>query len=133
MPVVRPQAPAADALDRICPTPAMMRQANGRRGMETDLWTWGGAYFGYRDGDELWAHDGRLVGRFQGHEIFGSNGHYLGEIRDGDRLITYTAHLTKVTGAFSTNHRGGRSVHGARGARELPGGYQDFPTPEHVR
>jgi len=30
------------------------------------LWTWGGASFGYKDGDDLWTHDGRHVGRFHG-------------------------------------------------------------------
>ena len=56
--------------------------------MDTDLWTWGGTYFGHREGDELWTYDGRLVGRFVGDEVFGTDGRYLGEIRDSDHLIT---------------------------------------------
>jgi hypothetical protein len=50
-------------------------------GEHTALWTWGGTYFGYRDGDSLWTHDGRKVGRFYGNEVFGPDGKYLGEFR----------------------------------------------------
>jgi len=39
--------------------------------VDTDLWTWGGTYFGHREGDELWTYDGRLVGRFVGDEFLG--------------------------------------------------------------
>jgi hypothetical protein len=39
--------------------------------MITNLWTWGGTYFGHRDGDDLWTHSGRHVGRFHGDELYG--------------------------------------------------------------
>ena len=51
------------------------------------LWTWGGRFFGYREGDELWTYDGRHVSRLIGDEVYGPSGRYLGEIMQG-RLIT---------------------------------------------
>ena len=52
------------------------------------LWTWGGKFFGYRDGDLLFTHRGKCVGHFDGDEIYGRHGEYLGELMNGDRLIT---------------------------------------------
>ena len=37
--------------------------------MSTNLWTWGGTYFGSREGDGLWTHSGRHVGHFIGDEV----------------------------------------------------------------
>ena len=51
------------------------------------LWTWGGKFFGYRDGDLLFTHRGKCVGRFSGDEVCGRGGEYLGELINGDRLI----------------------------------------------
>jgi hypothetical protein len=53
-----------------------------------NLWTWGGQYVGYRDGDELWTHRGKHVGHFHGDEVYGPDGRYLGEVKSNDRLIT---------------------------------------------
>lgn len=55
--------------------------------MTTNLWTWGGTYFGHLDGDDLWTYSGRHVGRYHGDELYGSDGRYLGEIKSG-KLIT---------------------------------------------
>lgn len=102
--------------------------------METALWTWSGEYFGYREGDELWAHHGRLVGKFHGDEVYGADGAYLGEIRDGDRLITRTAAKNKrAGGSFGIQQRGGHGLRGNRGARGIVGGNEDFPSPEDFK
>lgn len=55
------------------------------------FWTWGGKSFGYRRDDNLWTHRGRHIGRFHGDEIYGRDGIYLGEVRNGNRLITNLA------------------------------------------
>ncbi len=51
------------------------------------LWTWGGKFFGYRQGDLLYTAHGQCVGQFSGDEVYGTDGRYLGELRR-DRLIT---------------------------------------------
>lgn len=51
------------------------------------LWTWGGKFFGYRDGDCLWTQQGNHVGRFDGNNIYDADGHYIGEVMDNERLI----------------------------------------------
>lgn len=50
------------------------------------LWTWGGKYFGYREGDALRTHRGHHIGHFVDDDAFGLDGRYLGEVRN-DRLI----------------------------------------------
>lgn len=97
------------------------------------LWRWSGEYFGYRDNDELWAYHGRLFGKFHGDEVYGSDGAYLGEIRDGDRLITETAKRNKSHSSFGTRQRGVGGLRGMRGARGLIAGYEDFPSAEDFR
>jgi hypothetical protein len=100
--------------------------------VDTDLWTWGGAYFGHRDGDELWTYDGRLVGRFVGDEVFGTDGRYLGEIREGDHLITDTHKKHKRRDSFFGQRRRVLEVQRMRGMRGMPGGYEDFPGPDKL-
>ncbi|MFC1984322.1 hypothetical protein ACFLVO_04870 [Chloroflexota bacterium] len=41
------------------------------------FWTWGGRYFGYRDGDNLWTYDGKHIGHFRDDEIYASVLAYL--------------------------------------------------------
>ena len=101
--------------------------------MKVDLWSWGGRYIGYRDGDDLWCSDGRLLGRFHGDEVYGTDGHYLGEIRDGDRLIRKTMHSHPLKGAISPRLRGAAGVRGTRGIRGTLSGYEDFPNPDNLR
>ena len=67
----------------------------------THLWTWGGKYFGYRNGNRLITHDGRHVGRFYQDEVYGVNGHYLGEIKNGNRLITKRSRKNSRKSSFS--------------------------------
>jgi hypothetical protein len=97
------------------------------------LWTWGGAFFGHRDGDDLWTYDGRHVGRFSGDEIYGPDGRYLGEIVSTDCLITC---LIKIRWTkFSFTPRGDRTGGAPEPRRSgflLPAGYKDFPFPSDV-
>jgi hypothetical protein len=97
------------------------------------LWTWGGKFFGYIDGDDLWSHDGKHVGRFDGDNIFGPDGAYLGEIRDG-RLITNTSRRSIGRATFV---RYGRRASYAKQADcmgyAMPAGYCDFADPDRSK
>jgi len=70
--------------------------------MKTQLWTWGGRYFGYREGDDLWHHEGNHVGQFEGDEIFSADGRYLGEVRSGNRLIVNCSKKGRIGRSFSS-------------------------------
>ena len=96
------------------------------------LYTWGGTYFGMREGNELWTYDGRHVGRFRGEEVYDSEGHYLGELKNG-KLITMSSKVSKSGPSFSpsasrvghvpsTNHVGSVMI----------AGYVDFPSPDEI-
>lgn len=91
------------------------------------LWTWGGTYFGYRDGDNLWDHNGRHVGKFDGDEVFGSNGRYLGEIKNDNRLIRSTMKTGKIRGCFSPYGNRGSYSYGSYIGYVMYAGYEDFP------
>ena len=64
------------------------------------LWTWGGRYFGYRDGDDLWTHNGKHVGKLFDDEVYGPDGRYLGELRDG-KLISNTSKTSRSKPRFT--------------------------------
>jgi hypothetical protein len=98
--------------------------------MEVPVWTWGGAHFGYRDDDDLWTYAGRRVGRFHGSEVFGEDGRYLGEVRDGDRLVTKILRKEQRKGVLSPRHRAVRRRRETRPAHGMLAGYEDFPSPE---
>ncbi len=96
----------------------------------TPMWTWGGIYFGYREGVELWTYDGKHIGRFQEDEVYSPNGSYLGEVMNGNRLIV----------SLQKSHK--RSYSFAPYANRTPYipymnyigymmyvGYEDFPAP----
>lgn len=99
----------------------------------TLLWTWGGTFFGYREGDALWTHDGRHVGWFREDEVYSLAGVYLGEIKNEKRLITHLQKKHKIKG-----------IHGHYGKKAgivryvnyvgfaMYAGYEDFPTPENL-
>jgi hypothetical protein len=97
-----------------------------------NLYTWGGTYFGTRDGDDLRTHDGRNVGRFRGDEVFDSSGRYLGELKNG-KLITNTSKKSLSGPSFSPY--AGRVAHvpsvGHVGSVMIAG-YEDFPGPDEV-
>lgn len=92
------------------------------------LWTWGGKFFGYRDGDELRTHDGRHVGQFFGDEVYNSKGEYVGEIMSDNRLITnqQKSHYRKHH-HYTQPNRGAMGVYGNYGGFGMYGGHQDFP------
>lgn len=95
------------------------------------LWTWGGTSFGYRDGDDLWTHDGHHVARFDGDEIYGPDGSYLGELMNGDRLIT---HRSKRSWRGARFRPYGRRIGYVRYVNYVGyvmyAGFEDFPPPE---
>ena len=102
--------------------------------MTTDLWTWGGTYFGYRDGDNLWTHDGRHVGRFHGDEVYASDGQYLGELRNSNRLITNTGNRSHRRAGFTPRAgRVGRVPYVDYVGYVMYVGHEDFPAPGEFR
>ena len=97
-----------------------------------NLHSWGGRYFGTRDGDNLWTHDGRHVGRFREDEVFDSNGRYLGEIENG-KLITNTL-KSSLSGPSFTPHASRVGHVQIMGHVELAMimGHKDFPNPDEL-
>ena len=95
--------------------------------MSTPVWTWGGKYFGYIDGQSLWTRDGRHVGRISGVEIYNPAGKYIGEVKNKSRLITATNKKGMDGPSFTPLSR--RSVVSGldRGSYGLNDGYEDFP------
>lgn len=96
-----------------------------------NVWTWGGKYFGYVDGEDLWTYNGQNVGRIYNDRIFGPKGNYLGEIMKGDRLITHQERIARKGPRFTP---AGKTVGRAKCVNyesyEMISGYQDFPSPE---
>jgi hypothetical protein len=99
--------------------------------MTTNLWTWGGTYFGYRDGDDLWTHNGRHVGRFYGDEVYASDGRYLGELKNGKLIKRSTARSHRRAGFHPHAPRVGRVPYVDHVGTIMYVGYEDFPGPEN--
>jgi hypothetical protein len=94
------------------------------------LWTWGGTFFGHRDGDNLWTHDGNHIGRFHGDEVYGPDGQYLGELKNGDRLITCQSKKNWNKSGFSPYaSRIGFVPYVDYVGYVMYAGYEDFPAP----
>jgi hypothetical protein len=91
------------------------------------LWTWSGESVGYREGDGLWTHNGGDIGRFHGDEVYGPDGRYLGELIDGERLITAKFRLKAHREIFTPQPPRAKSPRRDRlpGYR-IPTGYADF-------
>jgi sporulation protein YlmC with PRC-barrel domain len=100
--------------------------------MSESLYTWGGTYFGKRDGDSLFTHDGVEAGRFHGDEVFGADGAYLGELKNG-KLITKLSRISARKSSFTPRHRGGHVPYVGHVGSVLYVGYEDFPDPENFR
>jgi len=97
------------------------------------LWTWGGKFFGYREGYSLWTHDGRHVGQFQAEEVYGPNGKYLGEIKSDNRLITCQGKKSWRRGGFMLYaNRVGIVPYVNYVGYVMYAGFEDFPSPEEV-
>lgn len=98
------------------------------------LWTWGGASFGYREGDSLWTYDGRHVGRFTGNDVYAPDGAYLGELVGTSRLITCQAKRDWKQAGFTPFGR--RIVYASYAdysGYAMDAGYEDFPAPGALR
>lgn len=105
----------------------------GGNSMEA-LWTWGGIFFGHRDGDNLWTFDGRHVGRFNGDEVYGPDGRYLGELKNGNRLIISLSKKSRKHGVFSPHaNRMGFVPFVDYVGYVMYMGYDDFPSPDVIR
>ena|SRR6266568_603635 len=96
------------------------------------LWTWGGKYFGYRDGNDLWTHSGKHVGRFQGDEVFGSDGRYLGELNSGKliRSRSKAGHRSSSFAPFA--NRVGIVPYVTHVGTVMYAGYEEFPGPDQL-
>jgi len=98
------------------------------------LWTWGGAFFGHRDGDELWTRDGQHVGHFYDDVVYGPDGRYLGEIQGDNRLITCLSKKSWRKGRFFPNaNRAGFVPYVDDVGYVMYAGYEDFPSPEKIK
>lgn len=98
-----------------------------------ELWTWAGAHFGFRDGDDLWTYDGRHVGKFgEDDEIFRANGAYMGSLLE-DRLIVEWQKTARQANPFTPlDHRDGHRRLRSRGAFDWIAGFKDFPELDEV-
>ncbi|MGV1046845.1 4-fold beta flower protein [Limnohabitans sp.] len=47
------------------------------------VWTWGGEFFGYFEGDNLWTYDGKHIGKIQNGLIYDKNGRYSRACKSG--------------------------------------------------
>jgi hypothetical protein len=106
------------------------------------MWTRGGTFFGYREGDDLWTGDGRHVGRFHGVEIYGPGGNYLGELKGSGLLVRNKAKISKRRSGFKPHlyrcgdikpsAQAGFGQHSGRVGLVMYGNYEDFPRPEEL-
>lgn len=96
--------------------------------MSESLWTWGGTYFGRRDGDSLFTLHGVEAGRFRGEEIYGADGCYIGELKNG-KLITKTSKSSKRRATFNPKQRIGHVGHVGHVGTVMYAGYEEFSAP----
>ena len=94
------------------------------------LWTWSGKYFGYRNENQLRTRNGQHVGRFYGDEVYGVDGRYLGEIRNGNRLITKRSGKMSRRSSFSPSASASSINYAGYTGNIMIAGYEDFPDPE---
>ena len=93
------------------------------------FWSWGGRYVGVRVSDGLFYFDGRQLGFFaEGDEVYGCDGTYLGEVRLRDRLIRNIEKKAWTRRSVIPSLLPGSRCHADLKAREMPSGYEDFPT-----
>jgi hypothetical protein len=82
---------------------------------------------GYLDGNDLWTYSGRHIGKLRGIEVYGPDGGYLGELVNGDRLITNVGKRDRHSMAFSPRGRRRSFACNAHYEGEEPApGYADF-------
>lgn len=95
--------------------------------MSTPVWTWGGKYFGYIDGQNLWSRDGRHVGKISGEEIYNPSGKYMGEVKNENRLLTAINKKRLAGPAFTPQSRRIAVSGFDRTGYAMDPGYEDFP------
>lgn len=96
------------------------------------LYTYGGRYFGKKEGDKLWTHNGQHVGTFKGNEVYDRKGRYIGELKNG-KLLTKTSKKNNTTSEFSASmSRVGHVASVDQVGVVLPLGYEDFPGPDEL-
>ena len=105
-----------------------------RRGEEfadlSSFWNWRGRYIGYRVADDLFCCDGHQVGYFaEGDEVYGCNGDYMGEIRNGNRLITNLSKKAWTRRSLIPRFLKSSQGHRDMNAKEMLVGHEDFPVP----
>jgi hypothetical protein len=98
--------------------------------MTTHVWTWGGKFFGYVDGDTLYTYKGKAVGRIKSDMIYGRDGRYIGEVRNGDRLITHRSKAGWTGPAAPSSRRGPIAKYTNYVGYAMYAGYSDFPPPD---
>lgn len=97
------------------------------------VWTWGGQFFGYLDGENLWTYSGQHVGKLQGTDIFGPGGEYLGEVMNENRLITHRSKSSWRGYSFTPYaRRGSYAPYANYAGYAMYAGYEDFPHPESL-
>jgi hypothetical protein len=95
------------------------------------VWTWGGTFFGYMEGENLWTSAGKHIGKVRRGTVFGADGHYLGELRSGNRLIRQVGEQTQSIPPYTPYTTRTPSTQYANAASHpMPPGYEDFPPPE---
>jgi CheY-like chemotaxis protein len=93
-----------------------------------DLWTWGGEYFGFRDGAELWTYEGVHVGRFRrDNEIFRPNGMYMGDLLNGRLIVDWHKTARRASSFTPFERRSGRDKFADREPFDMQIGFKDFP------
>ena len=96
------------------------------------LYTWGGTYFGVREGDSLFTQQGVEAGRFEGDEIYGADGGYLGEVKSG-KLIRKLSKTSRRRSTFSPRRRVGHVGYVGHVGTVMYVGYEDFPLPDSFK
>ncbi len=95
------------------------------------VWTWGGLFFGYLEGENLWTCEGKHIGKLRHEVVYGPDGRYLGELKQGSRLLRQIGPQPQCIPAFTpyaTRPPGTRypCITGS----PLPADHEDFPAPE---
>ena len=94
------------------------------------VWTWGGKYFGYFNGDSLYTYKGKHIGNRRNDRIFSLSGGYLGELRN-NRLISKSGGLpVRSTPTVGYADRAEIVKNADYVGSVMIAGYEDFPAPE---
>ncbi|MCX7749689.1 MAG: hypothetical protein N2645_22785 [Clostridia bacterium] len=106
--------------------PAIFKKYDLEEGRDW-IWTWGGRFFGYLEGEYLWSYTGKNIGKISGNDVYNASGAYIGEICY-HRLVT---NLNKKS-LGKTGYHNFDSKSPVPKAPDIPGydlvdGFEDFP------